>query len=432
MKRALMITYFFPPDAGSGVQRSLYFAKYLSEFGYQPLVVHGTQRPRGGPLDYGLLDELGPEVRRFEYRGVEVAMVTAPVWKRLARMGRIGEGLAWRIGTMTDRLDQRMSPDALAMWARRLVGPVTKLARRMKADVIYSTSDPFSNHYLAWRVKRETGLPWVADFRDLWTQDWAYDPHPELRARQDRWLERKFLAEADAVLNVTEEYDRTMQGRAPPEDRGRFHVLRNGVDLARFDSAPHPRNDRFTLAYTGVLYRAQWSEALLAALKRLIAAVPDPHTVRWEVAGRMDDWMLAAAAAALGENFKYHGYLVREDARAMMIGSDALLLMGVRGPKATGNVPGKLYEYLGSGRPIVCLTPTRGETAELVERHRAGIVAGIDAEDEIFAALRTMYDAWATGRPMSGAPRDEVRAYDRRELTGRLAEIFDSIQGNRG
>ncbi|KKK60807.1 hypothetical protein LCGC14_3020680, partial [marine sediment metagenome] len=189
-KNVLMISYFFPPRGGPGVQRTLYFAKYLSDFGYRPLVVHGGRRPAGGPQDTSLLEELNSQVLRFEFPAFEPACLTRPFSKWLNRRGRISQGLAWRLDRLTGYLEQCVSPDELVFWADRMTNPVIQLAKRYKARMIYSTADPFSNHYLAWRVKKALGLPWVADFRDLWTQDQRYNPKPRFRARRDSRYEQ--------------------------------------------------------------------------------------------------------------------------------------------------------------------------------------------------------------------------------------------------
>jgi len=427
MKNVLFISYLFPPMGGSGVQRSMYFAKYLPDYGYRPIVIHGSPRPQGGARDESLLEELDGRVHRLEFPAFEPASLTRPVGRALARLGRYGEGIAWRIGVLTNRIESRLSPDELVLWARRLVGRVSRIAKRTRATAIYSTAGPYSSHFLAWRVKGHTGLPWVADFRDLWTQNWTYDPHPAFRARRDRYWERVFLRDADTVLNVSEGYSKVMKTLVPQDMTAHFYVIRNGCDLSSF---PHPQPQhhgaRFVLSYIGVLYNAQWSDALLRALQRLNeAAVPGPG-IDWHVAGRMPRDCLAKARS-LGDHFRFHGYVDHGRAQELMVSSNTLLLHAIRGRNVEGNVTGKLYEYLASGRPILCLVPGPSEAAEMIKHHQAGFVANINSEGEIYQALSTLYSSWASGEPYTGAPRRELKQYDRRVLTGRLAQVFDSL-----
>lgn len=427
MKNLLFISYFFPPMGGSGVQRSMYFAKYLPDFGYRPIVIQGGPRPQGGPTDESLLEELHGQVLRREFPAFEPASFTRPVGRALARLGRYGVGIAWRIGVLTDRVENRLSPDALALWARRLVDRVTCIAKRTRAVAIYSTSDPYSNHYLAWHVQRQTGLPWVADFRDLWTQDWTYDPHPAFRARRDRYWERVFLRDADTVINVTEGYSRAMKTLAPSDRKDRFHVIRNGCDLSTFPPPRmQPHGSRFLLSYTGVLYRSRWSDALVKALRRLNGGALPGGGIEWRVAGRMPSDCLAKAQV-LGNHFQFLGYVDHDKAQEVMMNSNALLLQIIRGRNAEGSVTGKLYEYLASGRPILCLEPGKSEAAEMIKRHKAGLVAQIDSEEGIYAALSELYGAWLEGKARTGASRDEIAQYDRRALTGRLAQVVDAL-----
>jgi glycosyltransferase involved in cell wall biosynthesis len=121
-----------------------------------------------------------------------------------------------------------------------------------------------------------------------------------------------------------------------------------------------------------------------------------------------------------------------DEAVDTMVRSDALLLVIPRGPFADGVITGKLFEYLASGRPILCLTPVDGEAARMVRAHGAGVVADIDDEREIYAGLRALYDDWKAGRPRRGADRDAIRGYDRAHLAGRLASLFDAVTAEAG
>ncbi|HDI51414.1 MAG TPA: glycosyltransferase [Bacteroidetes bacterium] len=430
MKAVLMISYVFPPVGGSGVQRTLYFTKYLPEFGYRPIVVHGGQRPQGGVQDKSLLKELNPNIIRFQFLPFELACLTVPIAKVFRNLGHIGAGLSWIIEALTNYIERRISPDELLFWALRLVNQIIQLVKRFDVKLIYSTFDPASNHYLAWQVKRRMGLPWVADFRDLW---YTKSECPAFRVRRDRHWLKVFLENADAVINVTE-YDRkVMMEFVPSVPSGRFHVVRNGVDLNNFPSVRQCRNDRFTLSYVGTLNQSQASDALVRALGRLNAYVNGKgrNSIRWLAAGRLESQYRSSITSELGESFAFLGYLSHDDARSLMNDSDVLLLMINRVTYADGIVPAKLYEYLASGRPILCLTPVYGEAARIVEKHNAGFIVNIDDEEEIFQALRKLYDAWAIGKPYTGASRDELWQYDRRELTRRLAKIFDECIASR-
>jgi glycosyltransferase involved in cell wall biosynthesis len=426
MKTALMICYHFPPVAASGVYRSLYFAKHLPSFGYKPVVVHGVKSPRGEIVDNGLLAELPAEVKMVPFPAVEPACWTRPIEKRLKRLGRIGERLCWRIRTATEAVERRMSPDASLFWARRLIRPLLEVIKRENVAILYSTSDPFSDHYLAWQLKQHTGLPWVADFRDLWTQDWTYSPAPASRVRRDLAYEQHFLHEADAVVSVSPGYTSALRGLAPTRPDSRFHVITNGFEPSAVPSQKDVRRNRFVISFIGVLYQSQWSDAFLLAIQRLNHEVGAHRGIEWHVAGRMNRHCLDLCKS-LGDSFKYLGHLDHVDAVAKSRESDALLLQVLKGKNAEGNIPSKLFEYLATGRPVLCLSSVRGDATRIIEDTRGGVVVEIDSEDQIYLALRRLYAAWKSNNAVRGACPTTLTQYERRSLTGQLASVFNEL-----
>jgi len=424
-----MISYYFPPTGGPCVQRTLYFTKYLRHWNYEPLVVHSAVVPYGFPEDSSLLAELPGDTRRFS-RGISGpagAVDLAASW--LAGRGRIGRGLAWRLVAGFNWCTAGVSPDPYVFWANGLLKPLIRLVKKHGIDVLYSTSCPYSDHYLALKIKNETGIPWVADFRDLWTQDKAYVPTPGWRWRRDKCLEQAVLRTADIVVHVSPGYAAEMRKLVPSVPPEKFRVIYNGVDLGTQPRTSPAGGSRFVLSYVGNLNTSNWSEALLSAWQ-LLGQHAGQERVLWRVAGTMSNNVLRKAEE-LGDQFEFCGYLPHGKARTMMVDSDALLLLINRAPGAHGIVTGKMFEYLGSGRPILCLTPVRGDAADLVTRHRAGIVADSESVPDIYRGLRQLFDAWAAGNPVRGANHEDILAYDRRELTRQLATLFDEVaEGN--
>ncbi len=427
MDRVLMISYLFPPTAGSGVQRSLYFAKYLPAFGYRPIVLRGGTRPGREGEDPSLVREVEDAVRITE-PAAEPACLFENVLGWLGKRGRVGGAVAWRGRRLLRRFERRLSPDELVFWSRRALPRVRSAIARYRPSVLYSTSPPICNHYVAWRLKQETGLPWVADFRDLWTQDWGYQAGPAFSQRRDRTYERAFLCDADAVIGVTAGYVRKLKTLVHDEKHDRFHLIRNGVDLQAFPVEPPAPADEFRLVFTGLMNGDRWSDALVEALRRINA--DGTRRVTWQVAGTLDDRHLRQATELLGKQFSFEGYGPLGQARQMILQAGALLIQTIRGGGVKLNVPGKFYEYLATGRPILCLSESTSpdvEMVDLIRCHNAGLVCQMDDVDAIQDALVRLHDAWAQGSCQYGAARDEVERYDRRALTGRLAEVFRAV-----
>ena len=174
----------------------------------------------------------------------------------------------------------------------------------------------------------------------------------------------------------------------------------------------------------GIWYASQVSEALVRAITRL-NAVAGTKGVLLEVAGRVASECMPVLRS-LGAAFAFRGYITHAEAMTMMSQSDAILVIVNRGINSKGILPGKVFECLASGRPIMCLTPGPCECSDLVTRLDAGIHAHIDSEEEIYSCLRRLYDAWESGAAMSGARREHLHQFDRRELTRRLAALLDA------
>ena len=255
--RVLMIAAAFPPTGGPGVQRTAKFAKYLPKFGWRP-IVWTVDRVDEFPRDVTLADDLPEEVvvhrsgRGGAVRAMQRALrgSTGPsVRSRLAR------ALGWRLDRWTQR---RSFPDAYARWARSSVRPLCRLVARQQVGAIYSTFSPPSDHLLGLALKRRTHLPWIADFRDLWTDDYRYDEPSPARARADRCLEQEILRAADVVIGVTKTQTEVLASRLP-SSRAKFVTITNGFDPSDFSGLPETTNEearnvgRFVLAYIGRL-----------------------------------------------------------------------------------------------------------------------------------------------------------------------------------
>lgn len=424
MRKVLMISYMFPPRGGSMVQRSTYFARYLPAWGFQPIVVHGFSHGYQVPLDPTLATILPRTCRRIDLAELDPARIVSLAANALNLCGRLGRGLAWRVNNTLMRLLHESSPDGHVFWGRWVLPTIVDIIRTCGIDIIYSTSYPYTDHLLGMLAKRETGLPWVADFRDLFTQDRTYQGHCPRKVRRDHIYERQFLTNADAVVHVSHGQSRMAREVAPDVNPKRFHVVHNGFDLT--DVLPSPSNsDSFRVSYTGYLPNERWSDSFVLAWHEVFHNETE-CAASFEFAGIANDRVIGKMQK-LGRSLRLHGFLSRQAASRLMLKSDLLLLLINRGRDSQGILTGKLFEYLASGQPILCLSPSDGEAAALVRKHKAGLVADIDSTHQIAEALRTAYGAWASGHPLPGAKLEDVQQYSRRSLTGKLAGIFDEV-----
>jgi glycosyltransferase involved in cell wall biosynthesis len=410
-QRALMIAYYFPPLGGAGVQRTLKFARYLPEYGWQPQVLTVRHGVRGEPHD----PSLGAEVPNVP--------ISRTAFLDLSLLSRGAARLGLRRFAQLARLLLYL-PDQQAGWLPWACAGAIRLAR--SADLVYSTSAPYTAHLVGLWLKLRLGRPWVADFRDEWSLNPFFQyPSPALLAL-NRLMERRVLAHADRVLATTPGHAAGLASLMPAARRARVRVIHNGYDPADLPAAVAPPAALFTLVHIGSFYGVRQPTNLLRALDRLVSSGALPAgDVRLVLAGSgAAPIMVPPALATVVE---LPGYLPHQEAlRLLHSATVPVLVVGARGVAGLDNIPGKLYEYLATGKPILALADAHSYAAQLLRRARCGVVVP-DESAAIAAALHTLYSQWRTGTPGVVPDWEEIRRFDRRRLTGELAAIFDEV-----
>ncbi len=428
-RRVLMIAAAYPPAGGSGVQRTLKFSKYLSRFGWQP-IVWTVDHIDALPVDESLCAEIPDdvEVHRRPHRFgkgpagklTDALQLAGPLGSRLANAAK------WRIEKWNRK---RAWPDEFARWVEDSVEPLKALIRERNVEAIYSTYSPSANHLLALKLKQATGLPWVADFRDLWTDDLRYrETDPKHHAANVR-LEQNVLESADAVVGVSPSQTEVLAAHVPDE-RAKFSTITNGYDPADFEGVK--RYERlpgrpFTLSFVGRFDRQRADDDLFVALQNFVDELGNNRDqFVFRIVGEFD----ASTRRKLEEaNIPYQttGYVSHKDAIQEMCSADALLLTTDRGgPNASTVICGKIFEYLASQRPILIVGPEGWEGQRLVERFQAGIATPWSPE-EIGFALKELHRLWSTNRELVGADQTKLDSISRVELTQTLGRLIQSV-----
>lgn len=434
MKKVLVIAYHFPPGGGPGVQRVLKHVTYLREAGWQPIVM--TVENGDFPArDESLLSKIPSDVtvvrvpilepydvyRRF--MGGKGAAIDVNVNK--ARTQRTG----WK-----ERLAEFIRatffiPDARVGWLLTAVKNGEKLIREHSIDAIYSSSPPYTCALIARSLKRRTGLPWVVGFRDPWTEFLTTPDRWFLPAAIDRSLERSVFQEADAVECAwTGIVDDAMR-KYPHLRREKFHHVPNGFDASDFPNVPYVRNEKFTITYTGSMYGRRTPRAFLTALDELRQQgrlTPDDLHLRF--VGRFgDDVHAMLDASSFAPSIERIGYVPHDESVGFLMRSEASLLIVDDTKESAEIVPGKVYEYLGVGRPVIALAPRGSAIERLLDETRAGLSAPQDDVAAIASIIDTFISRWKDCQTILSPDVHEVQKYERRAAAHQLAHILHGI-----
>jgi glycosyltransferase involved in cell wall biosynthesis len=435
LRPVLVVSYYFPPSGGPGVQRVLKFVRYLPAFGYRPVVLTVPETAAFPLLDRSLASEIPPEakvvrspIREF-YGLYRAAAGSGPSTGRenLVTTARPGEGLRGRV--VHGLRAALFIPDGRMGWLPGGTHAGLRAIREEGVEVILASGPPFTAHWIARRLADRTGLPLVLDFRDPWTRAPFYPRRPGPSRVLDERLELSCLRRADAVLTVNRDIRDDLLTRHPSLEAARFHLVPNGYDPADFRGRSWDPQPEWTLTHTGTLPGDRLPAGFIAALRRLMAEDPQAAArLRIRMIGRRNPELeRRLSEPPLDSLIRFEGYLPHAESVQALLESRLLLLFIEEGPRAAGILTGKLFEYLGSGAPVLALAP-EGEAAELVRRVGAGRVVRGGDEDAVLAALREAVAAFRAGARAFGESRREmVEEYARPALTARLAGILDTL-----
>lgn len=423
--KLLLLAYYYPPMGGAGVQRALKFSKYLGECGVQTHVLAGHDPAY--TADASLVADIPSQVavQRIEHRALLQRLVA---WRAQRRTAAPAAAVAaparaarspWRDAALAAYASLQF-PDDKAGWARRAHAAARRLVREQGIQLILSSAPPLSSHGLAARLARECGVPWVADWRDLWTDNPAYAA-PGWRRALDRRLEQRWLASAAGVVTVTPTLQRVLAAKVA--GRCEVALIPNGYDEADFDAVePAPREPGiFRIVHAGTLYGHQSPLPLLLAADALITRQPAlAARLRLRFVGLVGtrfETMLAEFAAQHPGVLERTGFVEHRRAVAEMLGADLLLLIIGGGSAARGVLSGKIFEYLRAHRPVLLVGPADGDAAQLLRAHASCRVAEESDVAGIADALSAALAGSVAGPPSQAAPE----TFERRALTHQLA-----------
>jgi hypothetical protein len=426
LKKVLIVTYYFPPRPAVGSLRPGGLAKYLTEFGWAPIV-----------LTAKLPSDPAPEFKVIQTRYRD----TFGFAKRL-----LGIDTEQNLMTQVTQLKKKLHlkseksvldlllaywgeitayPDPQKGWRAFAVGAGNDFLQQESVDAMISTSSPVTSHIVAKELKEKHDIPWVADFRDLWTQNHYY-PYSPLRRAIERRLELKTLRKADALVTVSEPASAKL---ATLHEGKSICVIGNGFDPAEVNSPESDITDKFTITYTGNLYPGKQSpEPLFEALRDLIAqGIMGAKDVEVRFYGAKAGWIdKQAECHGLRDIVKQLGMVPREVALSKQRESQLLLLLKWNDREGRQAYSAKIFEYLAARRPILAVGGYDDVFTALLDETRAGACSA--TAEEVERILIELYREYqAVGKVGYKGEEDKINRYSQREMAQKFAQVLDSI-----
>jgi len=398
-------------------------AKYLSEYGWSPVILTAAL-----PAE--------PE-RRFEVVQTAYPGGATSQWKQKLGLDK-AKGFQEQIGITPASRKGKVSiinkfvniaraivayPDDEKTWYPFAVSEGHKLIKSGQFDAIISSAGPYTCHLIAKELKARHGLPWIADFRDLWTQNHYYS-YGSLRLLFERRLELKTLGVADALVTVSEPLAQKLKTL---HRNKRVSVINNGFDIDDVDTAPLTK--QLTITYTGQLYQGKRDPALLfQAVSALIAAgAINASQIRIRFFGDAPFWLEQEIMQyGLSEVVSLHSNVPRDVALYKQRESHALLLLNWDDPSEQGVYTGKVFEYLAAKRPILALGGPSGVVKELLNETNAGV--HINALDDLKDLLLFWYKEFKQNSSVNYHGNwDAIEKYSHREMARKFAHLLDQF-----
>ncbi|HZR95170.1 MAG TPA: glycosyltransferase family 4 protein [Gaiellaceae bacterium] len=413
--KLLLVTLYFPPAGGGGVQRPLKFATYLPALGVETHVL-APDDPKWVYEDAELPLPTQAWVHRARYVG--------PGGRRIADElhGRTGVDLLLRRSTTIGR--RLLLPDENVTWNATAIPKAISIVRREGIDVVLTTSPPGSVHLIGAAVQQATGAKWVADLRDsvaLHAHRSAEGIGARAKQKARAGIAHLVARRADAIVTAAEAITAEMRGISPV---GRLVTITNGSDFDDFAGLAHTRSDRFRITHAGSFFGRRDPKPFMRALA---ASGLRDVTVRFLGDFRPGDRELMEELG-LADRVELVPHVPRRESLRLQRDSDVLLLLiPEAGGRGRGVLSGKVFEYLAAERPILAVVPTDGAAADLIREAGAGVVVGPEDEDGIRDALLDLHGRWREGKldgpPLSPEWREKL------SRAARVEELAELLKG---
>lgn len=427
MKKVLIITYYWPPAGGPGVQRVLKFAKYLPQFGWEPIIltVENGDYPA---TDTSLIDEIPENIKIYKTKTLE----PFSLFKFFS-----GQRKEDRIPTFILNKNEKDSfftklskwiranffiPDARIGWKFFAVKKGLEIIKNENIDLIFSSSPPQTVQLIGLELKKRTNLPWVADFRDPWTDAfWIKDlKRTSWAIKKDALLEKKVLNNADQVISVS----KSLVNLFKLKNNNNYHIIPNGYDEFDFVNKSYTKSEKLTILYVGYADITQYSAKFFEAISNL--STDELNCISIEFYGKLHTTIIEKIKLLkLNNVINFFNYIPHNEAIIKIINADVLLLFIPNIINNEGILTGKLFEYLASENYILGFGPSKGDAAQIIRECNSGKM--FDYDTNVLSELKFLINEKINNRRIISPIQEQIALYSREKLTEQLAIYFEEL-----
>lgn len=425
-KKILIITYYWPPAGGPGVQRWLKFVKYLPDFGVQP-IVYIPENPTYPIVDENLINEVSDKAIILKQKIFEPYQLASFLSKNKTKKMNSGIIPNQKKQSFLDKVflwirGNLFIPDARFFWVKPSVSYLEKYIIENNIDSIVTSGPPHSLHLIGLELKQKLNLKWYADFRDPWT---TIGYHKSLRlsayaAQKHKELESQVLNTADTII-VTSKTTKTEFEALTAKP---IAVITNGFDIEKVEK--QTLDTKFSLAHIGSFLSARNPKLLWESLVELIAEIPDFKThLEIKLIGAVSQEVLETISQfGLNDYLNNLGYVSHEEAIAHQRKSQVLLLIEIDSEETKSIIPGKLFEYMVSNRPIIAIGPNGSDFAEIITDTNTGVFFDYSEKVKLKNLILGFYNQYLEGKLQSHGVG--LQKYSRKNLTEQLVQLLTS------
>jgi hypothetical protein len=423
--KLLIITYYWPPAGGPGVQRWLKFVKYLPEFNIQP-IVYIPENPTYPIIDEGLQSEVSEKAiilknKIFEPYGLasffgknKTKKISSGIIPNQKKQSVLEKTLLWVRGNL-------FIPDARFLWVKPSVKYLKKYIEENNIDAIVTSGPPHSLHLIGLQLKKELNIKWFADFRDPWTTI-GYHKAMKLSSyanKKHKTLEKEVLNSADTIIVTTKTTKTEFQAITSKP----IEVITNGYDVEKIEK--QTLDEKFTLAHIGSFLSERNPIILWQALQELVIENSDfKNDFYLKLIGATSPEVIDTLASfQLNEYIQNLGYVSHQEAVEHQRKSQVLLLIEINSTATKSIIPGKLFEYMVSERPIIAIGPEGSDFAEIITTTNTGVFFTYNEKEKLKALLLKYYQEYKNQNLKVHAV--SLQHYSRKSLTEQLVQILN-------